>query len=109
MFFTAVILGARDRAHVNSLDKLDGLVTIALADGTTPERARVVTVGLQKPFFPFQFSVNRPSNITDREIENAFPGRAPGRWIGPALLHGLIGAILAGFLIVVETCNLPCV
>lgn len=78
--------------HIRRRDEIFGRLQIPGAHGPAPDRSRIMIVRLQDEVLALQGRTDRPSDIADRDREDALPARALGSRVAPAAGQGVLGA-----------------
>ena len=89
--------------HLNRIQEVTCLLVIILANWATPDWTGLVSVRLQDVFLLVEIRVLGPAHVADRDAEDTFPRSSLFSWVRPAICNGIVGAIMRGLCVVVES------
>ena len=89
--------------HLNRIQEVTCLLVIILANWATPDWTGLVSVRLQDVFLLVEIRVLGPAHVADRNVEDTFPRSSLFSRVRPAVGNGVVGAVMRGLCVVVET------
>lgn len=85
------MLRALESTHISSINKVTGLLGVATANRTAPDRTAIMSIRLQDVLLILVVGVDCTTDITNWDSEDTFPRSAVRARASPGIRNGIRG------------------